>query len=100
MIRVATVDETLRRRPLPPIAPRKRAIVVAESPDRAAIGRSFPLDGRTLVFGRDETVSDPLADRQISRRHLEFAPAGEGYTVEDLRTSNGTWVNGRPLEGS
>ena len=32
--------------------------------------------------------------RQVSRRHAEVRPAGEGFAVADLGSMNGTTVNG------
>lgn len=50
------------------------------------------------VLGRDPQASDihlPLPS--ISRRHLRLRPFEGGWAVEDLKTANGSWLNGRPL---
>lgn len=54
-----------------------------------------------VIIGRDETVDLPLEDVSVSRRHarLEPGPAGE-FVVVDLGSTNGTAVNGRPVERS
>lgn len=54
--------------------------------------------GTRLVIGRD---APPLAGRlaryeNVSRRHAEIAHDGT-VTVEDLASTNGTTVNGRPV---
>jgi len=57
--------------------------------------------GRTeLVVGRGDDVSLPLRDGSISRRHAKLTFADDRFTLEDLRSANGTWVNGERLTGS
>lgn len=55
-----------------------------------------------LVIGRQAPGAGSLAnDIEISRRHARISsgPAGR-YLIEDLGSTNGTWVNGRRIEGS
>jgi pSer/pThr/pTyr-binding forkhead associated (FHA) protein len=59
-------------------------------------GRQVPL-GEPLVLGRDPGVELVLADPQVSRRHARISPKGAGAVVEDLGSSNGTFVNGAQL---
>jgi diguanylate cyclase (GGDEF)-like protein len=49
--------------------------------------------GRSSV-GRLEGSDLVLADPSVSRRHARFVVDGEGFRVEDLGSSNGTYVNG------
>lgn len=49
-----------------------------------------------IVFGRFETdvvIDDP----ELSRRHLEIRPDGDGLIVEDLGSTNGTFVDEHPI---
>jgi len=46
--------------------------------------------------GQEVTVDDP----GVSRRHALLRVAGEVVTIEDLGSLNGTFVNGRRLEGA
>ena len=52
------------------------------------------------MFGRDPGAADVVLDQDpdISRRHASFSPAGDGLTVEDLGSTNGTFVNGHRLQ--
>lgn len=61
-------------------------------------GRSFAL-GPQSVIGRDPTATVQLTDGEVSRRHA-IVSAGEGLpTVEDLGSSNGTFVDDAPVTG-
>jgi len=64
------------------------------------MGSRWPLDRSTLTIGREEDCDIVLADRHVSRHHARVTRDESGYTVEDLRSKNGTHVNGRELSGS
>ena len=51
---------------------------------------------RPVVIGRD-CDGLILTDNQISRRHLELRPTGNGIEVTDLGSSNGSYLNGARL---
>jgi pSer/pThr/pTyr-binding forkhead associated (FHA) protein len=74
------------------------AIIVANGPRQ---GLFLPLGRKTSVIGRDEAACLQIEDEQVSRRHLQvrFDPAIDGYTAFDMKSSNGTLLNGRPLHG-
>ena len=59
--------------------------------------RSTRTMSRPLHIGRavdnDIVVDDPL----VSRRHAVLRPTGDGLEIEDLRSHNGTFVNGRRI---
>ncbi|MGH2674006.1 MAG: FHA domain-containing protein [Actinomycetota bacterium] len=52
-----------------------------------------------LVLGRAENEF-LQHDNEVSRRHASVRSAPEGLTVEDLGSSNGTFVNDRQIEGA
>jgi len=47
--------------------------------------------------GRDMLLGFGLEDSQMSRDHFELSLAGASLAIRDLRSRNGTFVNGRPL---
>jgi pSer/pThr/pTyr-binding forkhead associated (FHA) protein len=53
------------------------------------------LDGPTMVVGRDASCEIQIDDVGTSRRHCEFVRSGATYTVRDLGSANGTFVNGQ-----
>jgi pSer/pThr/pTyr-binding forkhead associated (FHA) protein len=70
-------------------------LVVVDGPDA---GRVFPL-GEASVLGRDATAAIRLIDEEVSRRHAILSTSGESVQVEDLGSSNGTFVEGERVEG-
>ncbi|RIV36635.1 FHA domain-containing protein [Micromonospora radicis] len=65
-------------------------LTVATGPMR---GLGFRLGHQPLVIGRDPAVDIVVHDPHLSRRHAEIWLAGEGVSVVDLGSTNGTWVN-------
>jgi adenylate cyclase len=55
---------------------------------------------QTIVVGRAVTTDLPVYDPTVSRRHAELVHAGDGLTVRDLGSSNGTFVNGSRISES
>jgi len=64
-------------------------------------GVVIPLEpGKSVVLGRDNEGCDVvLADARVSKRHAAVVPAAGRYFLEDLGSLNGTFVNGRRVEG-
>jgi hypothetical protein len=56
--------------------------------------REVPLDGRDIAIGRSPTCDIMLEDDQlVSRRHALLRYNGSEYTIVDLGSSNGTFLN-------
>jgi FHA domain len=80
--------------------PRRRGRLVVMTSPELAEGTEIDV-GRDLVAGRDEALDIPLgADGYASGRHARFAHGQDGDVVEDLRSTNGTYVNGERLDGA
>jgi serine phosphatase RsbU (regulator of sigma subunit) len=58
-------------------------------------GRQFPLDKPATEIGRHTTADICLESQAVSRRHARVVEEQGKYLVEDLQSSNGTFVNGR-----
>jgi hypothetical protein len=52
------------------------------------------LGEHVVTIGRLPTSTIVLGDPNVSRQHAEIRPAGDGYVVVDLGSTNGTRVNG------
>lgn len=55
------------------------------------------LGGQRVVIGRLQDCDICLSDANVSRRHAEIVRTGEGWSVHDLDSTNGTTLNGKPL---
>jgi hypothetical protein len=60
-------------------------------------GRAFPLTQLETSVGRAEESDIALADPGVSRNHARIIREGDDFIVEDLRSTNGTEVNGQPI---
>ncbi len=63
----------------------------------ACSGRQFPLSGDYMVVGRGPASGIRLEDPHVSRKHAALRRRGDAIFVEDLGSSSGTFVNGRPV---
>ncbi len=61
-------------------------------------GLRIELAKEAVTIGRHEDCDLMLLDDQASRQHAQISPAGTGYVVEDLGSTNGTRVNGVAVE--
>lgn len=59
-----------------------------------ADGSRHALDGDLVTIGRQASCSIVIADSNISRVHARFRAVDNGWTIEDLGSTNGTKVNG------
>lgn len=62
-------------------------------------GAAFTLEGDQLTIGRDSTNDIVINDAEISRRHARLTFQGGKFVLEDLGSTNGTFVNGQRLAG-
>ena len=53
--------------------------------------------GDELVIGREPPAEPVFAIPTISKRHFRVYRQGPGYFIEDMRSTNGTYLNGNPL---
>ncbi|NMH77521.1 DUF3662 and FHA domain-containing protein [Pseudonocardia xinjiangensis] len=61
-------------------------------------GRTYDLTQGSHVIGRGQDSSFRLPDTGVSRRHLEISWDGHTATLTDLGSTNGTTVNGNPVQ--
>ena len=62
-------------------------------------GVTFPLEGDQLTIGRDASNGVAINDAEVSRKHSRLTFQGGKYVLEDLGSTNGTFVNGQRLSG-
>jgi serine phosphatase RsbU (regulator of sigma subunit)/pSer/pThr/pTyr-binding forkhead associated (FHA) protein len=62
-------------------------------------GRPYTLDGQRSLIGRRPDSTIFLESLAVSREHAEIVCEQDQYFVEDLKSSNGTYVNGKRISG-
>jgi len=62
-------------------------------------GAAFTLEGDQITIGRDSVNEIVINDAEVSRRHARLTFQGGKYVLEDLGSTNGTFVNGQRLAG-
>lgn len=60
----------------------------------SGFGRSHPVTGTTVV-GRAPECTLRLDESGISRMHARLVPTGDGVQLEDLGSTNGSFINGK-----
>ena len=74
-------------------------LVVLESPSgEPGVGRSFTLDAITPL-GRDLNNAIVIDDPFASADHAVLTYRGRTWYVEDLDSTNGSFLNGQPIDG-
>jgi hypothetical protein len=75
-----------------------RLVIVASPSGEPAAGAAFALDAITSL-GRDVNNSIVLDDEFVSTTHAALTYRGRAWYVEDLGSTNGTFVNGSQVDG-
>ncbi len=61
--------------------------------------QAFEVSKDLTTLGRDISNDIVLNDRETSRHHLRLMRSGDTLTIEDLGSTNGTFVNGKRVSG-
>lgn len=61
-------------------------------------GQRYAIEGESVVIGRSSSADISVDDEGVSRRHIEILAEDGRYWVRDLGSTNGTHLNGFPLE--
>lgn len=72
-------------------------LVIVDGPSR---GKEFPLDEGETVLGRTNETPVELPSTKVSRRHAAIRVARGQVEIEDLNSSNGTYLNGKRITKS
>lgn len=80
--------------PPPPTRALATKLVVTEGP---LAGRTIQLNGQPLLIGRAQDAGLVLEDDYASGRHARLFPQGSRWFLEDLGSTNGTFVQGNQL---
>jgi serine phosphatase RsbU (regulator of sigma subunit) len=70
-------------------------LITLQGPDT---GRRFSLDQPCSVLGRQADCPIHLPAKAVSRQHAQILQRGDQFFVEDLDSSNGTFLNGKRVD--
>jgi hypothetical protein len=93
------IDQGAARSVKPP-KPRKRRrgaptrLVISEGTNA---GIAVPLGPDPILLGRGADATIRLDDDYVSTRHARFVPHGEDWYVEDLGSTNGTYIGSQRI---
>jgi serine/threonine protein kinase len=62
------------------------------------INEKHPLNGESVMVGRDRSCAIVLTHPAVSRRHARITLSGAVCVLEDLKSANGTYVNNTRVE--
>jgi len=74
--------------------PKQYVLVVIQGDN---VGKRYPLKNAINTLGRSPENMIVIDTLQISRRHIRLSPAVGSFAIEDIGSTNGTWVNGERL---
>jgi diguanylate cyclase (GGDEF)-like protein len=57
-------------------------------------GRSIQINKNSSSIGRSPNNDVEIDESSVSKRHATIFKTAKGYSIEDLRSQNGTWVDG------
>ena len=60
--------------------------------------RGLDLPEHDIIVGRSKRVDVPISDRILSRKHCSIIPMESGCSIVDLKSQNGTFVNGSRID--
>ena len=81
-----------------PTAELGRLVVVVSPAGEPPAGMTLPLDAITTL-GRDVNNAIVVDDQFVSAEHAVLTFRGRTWYLEDLKSTNGTFVNGSPIDG-
>ena len=62
-------------------------------------GKIFPIMKTEVIIGRDSSADILVNDAEVSRHHAVIKFNANGYSIEDLGSTNGTVINGQRITG-
>ena len=83
-----------------PKAEAGEACLVLVYPPGADMGKKFPLSRSEIVLGRGSDCDIQVDRDSVSRRHARVFRQADQWMVEDLQSTNGSYVNDVPVQRS
>ncbi|MDO9379857.1 MAG: FHA domain-containing protein [Nocardioidaceae bacterium] len=77
-----------------PARGKPRRLQITQGPNA---GQSVPVSDQPIILGRGTDAAIRLDDDYVSTRHARFATNGEDWFVEDLGSTNGTYLGSQRI---
>ncbi|TNF48258.1 FHA domain-containing protein [bacterium] len=74
-----------------------KAFLAILTGEKAGSQYSLPNDSGTVI-GRSSECDIHVEDQDASRQHAAIQPIGDEYYLRDMGSTNGTLINGKPVE--
>jgi hypothetical protein len=81
-----------------PASPYGQLVVTSAGQTGIPVGKVFPLSPTTII-GRSTEVEVSLNDTFLSNEHARLERRDGVWTIEDLNSTNGTYLNGFEVRG-
>jgi len=73
-------------------------LIIVQGP---GTGHTFTLGTDPVIIGREApSAKFVIADPAVSRRHAQISRQDDGYVIEDLNSTNGTFINAQRVAGA
>ncbi|UCD84722.1 MAG: Flp pilus assembly complex ATPase component TadA [Deltaproteobacteria bacterium] len=61
--------------------------------------KSTEFESERITIGREDTCDIVLPQTKVSRRNAEILQRDDGFFIQDLKSTNGTFLNGKRIDG-
>jgi diguanylate cyclase (GGDEF)-like protein len=92
-----TIETRLTELRKPVLTIKRDACLVHIYPTGQSLGGRYALRDVPLLIGRGGDCDIRIDDPSVSRHHARIAPSEGNYTVTDLESTNGTFINDLPV---
>ncbi len=73
--------------------PHLRLLSSMEQTGQNTVTEVFPLKNAVTIVGRSLECEIVISDPHISSKHIQIVKTGQGFTISDLGSVNGTYLN-------